>query len=152
MRRKRKHLEPMCDVQGMSVTTATQRLTTKTATQRACSRVPQVFQVAAHIVGFRVVLRVDLVLRVVNGVGRLNVQQDGFIRQLHFTTQTQHQVQSSFLLDIVVRLCPVIVRSICIPNSCIFHIAKTGLLRCCLYTLRRLQQTADSCTRSICNR
>ena len=25
---------------------------------------------------------------------------------------------------------------ICIPNSCIFHIAKTGLLRCCLYTLR----------------
>ena len=33
----------MCDVQGMSVTTAKQRLTTKTATQRACSRVLQVF-------------------------------------------------------------------------------------------------------------
>ena len=32
------------------------------------------------------------------------------------------------------RLCLVIVNSICIPNSCIFHIAKTGLLRCCLYT------------------
>ena len=43
MRRKRKHLEPMCDVQGMSVTTAKQRLTTKTATLRACSRVHQVF-------------------------------------------------------------------------------------------------------------
>ena len=43
MRRKRKHLEPMCDVQGMSVTTAKQRLTTKTATLRACSRVLQVF-------------------------------------------------------------------------------------------------------------
>ena len=77
----------------MSVTTAKQRLTTKTATPRACSRVPQVFQVAAHIVGFRVVHRVDLVLRVVNGV-----------------------------------LVAVIVHSFCIPNSCIFHIAKTGLL------------------------
>ena len=54
---------------------------------------------------------------------------------LHFTTQTQYQVQSSFLQDVVVRLCPVIVHSICIPNSCIFLIAKTGLLRCCLYIL-----------------
>ena len=52
----------------------------------------QVFHVAAHIVGFRVVLHVDLVLRVVSGV-----------------------------------LVAVIVHSICIPNSCIFHIAKTGL-------------------------
>ena len=68
MRCKRKHLEPMCDVQGMSVTTAKQRLTTKTATLRAYSRVLHMFQVTAHIVGFRVVLRVDLVLRVVNGV------------------------------------------------------------------------------------
>ena len=68
MRRKRKPLEPMCDVQRMSVTTAKQRLTTKTATLRTCSCVPQVFWVAAHSVGFRVVLRVGLVLRVVNGV------------------------------------------------------------------------------------
>ena len=35
--------EPMCDVQGMSVTTAEQRLTTKTATLRARLGVPQVF-------------------------------------------------------------------------------------------------------------
>ena len=68
MRRKHKHLEPMRDVQGMSVTTAQQRLTTKTATLRAFPRVPQVLFVSAHIVGFRVVLRVDIVLRVVNGV------------------------------------------------------------------------------------
>ena len=40
---KRKHLEPMCDVQRMSVTTAKQILPTKTATLRACSRVQQVF-------------------------------------------------------------------------------------------------------------
>ena len=59
---------------------------------------------------------------------------------LYVTTHTQFQVQSSFLLDVVVRLCPVVVNSICIPNSCIFHIAKTGLLRCCLYTLGRLGQ------------
>ena len=41
------------------------------------------------------------------GVGRLNVQQDGFVRQLHFTTHTQNQTQSFFLfVDVVVRLCP----------------------------------------------
>ena len=54
-------------MQGMSVTTAKQRLTTKTATTThtlTCS--PSVS--SAHIVGFRVVHRVDLVLRVVNGV------------------------------------------------------------------------------------
>ena len=32
------------------------------------------------------------------------------------------------------------------------HIAKTGLLRCCLYTTRRLQQTAVSCERSNWNK
>ena len=47
--------------------------------------------------------------------------------------------KSSFLLDVAVRLCPVIVNSICIPNSRMFHIAKTGLLGCCVYTLRRSQ-------------
>ena len=101
-------------------------------TLRAHSRVHQVCHV---IVGFHV-LRVDVTLdlgfHVVIGVGRLTIQQESFIRQLHFTTQTQHQVQSSFLLDVVGRLCPVIVNLICIPNSFIFHIAKTGLLRCCL--------------------
>ena len=100
---------------------------------RAHSHVPLVCHV---IVGFHV-LRVDVSLdlgfHVVIGVGRLTVQQEGFVRQLHFTTHTQYQVQSSYLLDVVVRLCPVIVHSICIPNSCIFYIAKTGLLRCCLY-------------------
>ena len=57
----------------------------------------------AHIVRFRVVLRVDLVLRVVNGV-----------------------------------LVAVIVHSICIPNSCIFHIAKTGLLEVLSLQERRI--------------
>ena len=32
------------------------------------------------------------------------------------------------------------------------HTAKTGLLKCCLYTSRRLQQTAVSCKRSICKK
>ena len=68
-----------------------------------------------------------LVFHVVIGVERLTVQQDDFVRQLNFTTHTQFQVQSSFLLDVVVRLCPVIVISYCIPNSCMFHIAKTVL-------------------------
>ena len=91
--------------------------TTKTATLPARSRVDSL-----HL-GFHVVI----------GVARLNVQQNGFIRQLHFTTHTQHQVQSSFLLDVVVRLCPVIVHSICSTNSCMFLIPKTCVLRCCLY-------------------
>ena len=93
-------------------------LTTKTATLRARSRVHVVLRFDSLDLGFHVVI----------GVGCLNVQQDGF------TAQVQHQVRSSFLLDVAVRLFPVIVHSICIPNSCIFLIAKTGLLRCCLYT------------------
>ena len=68
------------------------------------------------------VFSLDLGFHVVIGVGRLSVQQDGFIRQVHFTTHTQYQVQSSFLLDVVVQLCPVIVLSICIPKFLhIFH-------------------------------
>ena len=40
----------------------------------------------------------------------------------------------------------------CTQIPCRVHTAKTGLLRCCLYTHRRLQQTAVSCKRSICNK
>ena len=117
----------MCAQENVCHDTEQRRL--KTTTQlRAHSRV--------HVV-LRVDVSLDLGFHVVIGVGRVNVQQVG--RQLHFTTHTQCQVQSSFLLDVVVQLCPVIVHSICIPNSCIFHIAKTGLLRCCLYTPRQLQ-------------
>ena len=96
-----------------------------------------------HVV-LRVDASLDLGFHVVIGVGRVNVWQDG--RQLYFTTHTQYQVQSSFLLDVAIRLCPVIVHLICIPSR------KTGLLRCCLYTTRRLQWTAVSCKRSICKK
>ena len=101
MKRIRKHLEPLCDVQGMSERRAKQRLTAKTPRRlqsrlRSRSRVPQVFFVTAHIVGFRLVL----VFRVVNEV-----------------------------------LVTVLVYSIlmCIQIPGINHIAKTGVLRCCLY-------------------
>ena len=40
----------------------------------------------------------------------------------------------------------------CTRIPCRVHTAKTGLLRCCLYTTRRLQQTAVSCKRSNCNK
>ena len=119
-------------VQGMNVTTETEQGLRRQKQQRAHSRV--------HVV-LRVDVSLDLGVHVVIGVGRLNVLQDGFIRQLHFTTHSQYQVQSSFLLDVVVRLCSVIVNSICIPSSCLFHIAKTGLLRCCLYSFRRDKYT-----------
>ena len=55
-----------------------------------------------------------------------------------------------FLLDVVVRLCPVIVHSICIPNSCTFHIAKTGLLRCCLYIAEALLTCVCALRVNIC--
>ena len=42
--------------------------------------------------------------------------------------KTQHHVQNSFLLDAVVRLCPIIVHSICILNSSTILISKSGLL------------------------
>ena len=100
----------------------------------------RVHQVCHVFVGLHV-LCVDLGFHVVIGVGRLTVQQEGLKRQLHFTTHAQFQVHSSFLLDVVVRLCPVIVNSLCVLNSCIFHIAKTGLLRCCLYTPRRCKRS-----------
>ena len=106
------------------------------------------------IVGFYVLLvdvSLDLGFHVVIGFGRLTVQQVGFIRQFHFTANTQFQAQSFIFLNMVVRLCLVIINSICIPKFCIFCIAKTGPLRCCLYTLRRLQWTAVSCKRSSCN-
>ena len=105
----------------------------------AHSRVHQVCHVTVGFHVLRVDVTLDLGFHVVIGVGRVTVQREGFIRQLNFTTHTQFQVHSSFLLGVVVRLCPVIVNSICIPNSCIFHIAKTGPLRCCLYSWRHMR-------------
>ena len=107
-------------VQGMSVTAKTEQGRRRLQQLRAHSRVSQVCHV---VVGFHV-LCVDLGFHVVIGVGRLTIRQEGFIRQLHFTTHTQFQVQSSFLLDVAVRLCPVIVNSICIPNFAYFTTRK----------------------------
>ena len=108
MRQTLEHLEPLCDVQEMSVTT--QNKDHEDFNNYARSRVHVVLRVGSLDLGFHVVI----------GVGRLNVQQESFIRQLQITTQAQNQVQSSFLLDVAVRLCPVIVHSICIPNSSLF--------------------------------
>ena len=112
-------------VQGMSKTAETEQ-GPRRLTLRACSRVHQVCHVFLGVHVLRVDVTLDLGYHVVLGVGRLTVQQESFKRQLHFTTHTQFQVLSSSLLDVVVRLCPVIVNSICIPKSCIFHIAKNG--------------------------
>ena len=75
-------------VQGMSVTTQDYEDQQLHAHSRA-------HQVCHVIVGFHV-LCVDLGFHGVIGVGRLNVQQEGFIRQLHFTTHRQFQQQNSF--------------------------------------------------------
>ena len=74
------------------------------------------------------VVSLDLGFHVVIGVGRLNVQQEGLYVNRISPRNRIYQVQNSFLLDVVIRLCPVIVHSICIPNSCIFSIANNGSL------------------------
>ena len=94
MRRTLEHFEPRFDVQEMSVTT--QNKDYEDANNYAHAHV-------FRSLLFHVVLRVvslALGFHVVIGVGRFNVQQDGFVLQLHFTTQAQ----SSLLLDVVVRL------------------------------------------------
>ena len=120
--------------QGMSVTAETEQ-GQRRLTLRAHSRVHQMCHV---IVRFHV-LCVDLGFHVVIGVGRLTVQREGFFVNLISPRIRNSKYKVIFLLGVVVRLCPVIVNSNCIPNSCMFHIAKTGPLRCCLYTHRRLQ-------------
>ena len=66
-----------------------------------------------------------------------------------FSTHTQFP---SFLLEVVVRLYLVIVNSDCSHNYCMLHNEKTGSLRCCPFTPRRLEKTAVSCKRSSCNK
>ena len=78
--------------------------------------------VAFHVLCF------GLGFHVVIGVGRLVVR-------FHHA-----YVIPSFLLDVVVRLCLVIVNSDCDHNHCMLHIAKTGPLRCCPYN-RELIET-----------
>ena len=69
---------------------------------------------------------------------------------------TKCRVLSFWILQpncaLVVRLYSVIVNFSCNQILAHFYIAKTGHLRCCLYTPRRLQWTAFSCKRSICNK
>ena len=71
----------------MSVTAETEQGLRRLTTTRTFTCYPSV----SRHVGFHV-LCVDLGFHVVIGVGRLIVQRDGFIRQLHFTTHTQFQV------------------------------------------------------------
>ena len=53
-------------------------------------------------------LVLDLSLHVLDSIGALDLKRDGLSRQgldkdLHTATETQHQVQGAFLLDVVVR-------------------------------------------------
>ena len=78
------------------------------------------------IVGFHV-LRVDVSLDL--GFSRCHWCRTSHRSAGRFYTSTSFHhacaIPSTkfFLLDVVVRLCPVIVHTICIPKSCIFHIA-----------------------------
>merc|ERR1719434_644646 len=67
-------------------------------------------------------LVLDLGFHVVDGVGRLNVERDGFTRQrlhkdLHATTQAQHQVQSALLLNVVIGQSPAILELLACKNK-----------------------------------
>ena len=117
-------------------------LTTKTATLRARSRVHVVLRVDSPDLGFHVVI----------GVGRLNVQQDGFSRQLHFNHANATPSAKFFP------------SGCCSPTvSChrplnlypkFLHIShrENGSFEVLSIHQRRLQQTAVSCKRSFCNK
>ena len=84
---------------------------------RKCAAILQLLacEDQALLVGGDALLVLDLRLDVVNGVTGLDVQCDGLARQglhkdLHATSQPQHQVQSTFLLDVVVRKCAAILQ------------------------------------------
>ena len=108
MRRTRKHLEASvpCARNEWDNT----ELTTKTSTPRARSRV-------------HVVLRVDSGSWFSCCHWCRTPQRPA--RWFHSSAAFHHANTTPsakfFFLDVVVRLCPVIVHSICIPNSCIFH-------------------------------
>ena len=116
MRQTRGHLEPR-DVCARNECHDLKQNKTNEKTTRTFTCSPSVSLVKFHV------LCVDLGFHVVIGVGRLTVR---FYHAHAFPC---------FLLDVVVRLCPVIVNSDCSHNSCILHIAKTGPVRCCPYML-----------------
>ena len=97
MRQTLDHLEPMCDVQEMSMTTQNKDYE-DCKTQRAPAHVFR--SLLSFMLCFVLFLWI-LVFTLSLVSDASYIQQDGFVRQLHFTTHTQHQVQSSFLLDIV---------------------------------------------------
>jgi len=67
------------------------------------------------LVGWDALLVLDLCFHIVDGVRCLNIQCDGFTSQsfdkdLHATTEAEHQVQCRFLLNIVIRKCTAILQ------------------------------------------
>ena len=60
-------------------------------------------------------LVLDLLLHVLDGVRRLDIEGDGLAREgldedLHTTTKAEHEVQRRFLLDVVVRQCAAVLQ------------------------------------------
>ena len=133
MRRTRRKLEPQCDqscVQGTVQQTRTTQTTEKKHYRQSSSGHSRFFSCCSreflHASGLRPHCTCCCACR------------SAFVSSLHLLSMFPHIHFSpvcEFLADFV--------------DS---HTAKTGLLRCCLYTPRRLQQTAVSCKRSICNK
>ena len=70
-------------------------------------------------------------------------------RSLHTLLGFALYFVSSVLILVAVTIYSILT---CTRIPCRVHTAKTGLVKCCLYTPRRLQQTAVSCKRSNCNK
>ncbi|KAI8804039.1 hypothetical protein BJ742DRAFT_463310 [Cladochytrium replicatum] len=69
----------------------------------------------ALLVRGNALLVLDLLLNVVDGVRRLDLQSDGLSgeglhKDLHTTTETKHEVESRLLLDVVVRKRPTVLK------------------------------------------
>ena len=77
------------------------------------------------------------------------------VHMLHVCVHIEHVVVLVVLRIRVIQsssMFPYVDFSLVCEFFVIVHTAKTGLLRCCLHTPWRWQQTAVSCKRSICNK
>ena len=118
-------LEPQCDVQGIKRGRHQGDTTQQTNKQRALIQ----FVYSCVFTCFRFASTLNMLLCLLLCAFVSSFQSSSMFPRIHFSPVCE------FLVIFV-----------------IVHTAKTGLLRCCLYTSRRLQQTAVSCKRSICNK
>jgi len=110
----------------------------------------------ALLVGGYALFVLNLGFHVVDGVRGLHLQRDGLASQrlhkyLHAATETKHEVQSRFLLDIIIRECATILQLFaCEDKALLIRWNSLFVLYLCLYVIdcvRRLHLQGDRLSR-----